>query len=114
MPNPYRVTLDESGAPRDFIFPNDTYNFAPINNYIQPNERYAFGALGRFQINDSIEAYTELGFSDNTITDQIAPSGIFFGQTDTINCDNPLLTPDLVDLFCTSQGFSRRVLRRRV
>ena len=106
VPNPYRVTLDESGAPRDFIFPNDTYNFAPINNYIQPNERYAFGALGRFRINDKIEAYTELGFSDNTITDQIAPSGIFFGQTDTINCDNPLLTPALVDLLCTSQGFS--------
>lgn len=107
VPNPYRVTLDESGAPRDFIFPNDTYNFAPINNYIQPNERYAFGALGHFQINGRIEAYMELGFSDNTITDQIAPSGIFFGQTDTINCDNPLLTPDLVELFCASQGFSQ-------
>ncbi len=102
---PYNVILSESG-PRDFVFPNDTYNFAPVNNYIQPNERYSFGATGHYDINDKVEAYAEVGFTTNEMVDQIAPSGIFGGQTDTINCDNPFLSAELLDIICTNNGFS--------
>jgi len=103
---PYRITLDDAGGIRDFVSPNDTYNFAPINNYIQPNDRYAFGAIGHYELSERVEAYAEFGFSDNTIVDQIAPSGIFFGQTDTINCDNPFLSAELVQTICTNNGFA--------
>lgn len=103
---PFRITLDDQGRPRDYIFPDDTYNFAPINNYIQPNERYSFGATGHYDINDRVEAYGEFGFTTNEMVDQIAPSGIFFGQTDTINCDNPFLGEELVQIICTNNGFS--------
>lgn len=104
---PFQITLDEeTGLPRDFVSPDDTYNFAPVNNYIQPNERYALGVLGHYEIADRIEMYGEFGFSDNSIVDQIAPSGIFFGQTDSINCDNPFLSDELVQIICTNNGFS--------
>lgn len=104
---PFQVTLDDqSGAPRPFVFPDDTYNFAPVNNYIQPNDRYAFGLNGHYELSDRVEFYAEYGFTDNTIVDQIAPSGIFFGQTDTINCDNPFLSAELVEIICTNNGFS--------
>jgi outer membrane receptor protein involved in Fe transport len=102
---PFQVTLADDGTLRDYVFPDDTYNFAPVNNYIQPNERYAFGAIGHYDITDRVTAYTEFGFSDNRIVDQIAPTGIFFGQTDTINCDNPLLSAEQVQVFCTNNGF---------
>lgn len=105
VPVPYRVTLDDNGNLRDYVFPDDTYNFAPVNNYIQPNERYAFGAIGHYDFGARLTAYGEVGFSDNEIVDQIAPTGIFFGQTDSINCDNPLLSAEQVQVFCTNNGF---------
>lgn len=104
--NPFDFTLDsQTGAPRPFRNPEDTYNFAPINNYIQPNERYTFGAIGRYDINEKVEAYGEFGYATNEIVDQIAPAGIFF-QTDTINCDNPFLSAEQREIICTSNGFT--------
>ncbi|MEO1201743.1 MAG: TonB-dependent receptor [Pseudomonadota bacterium] len=103
---PFDVTIDEAtGNLRPFQDPEDRYNFAPINNYIQPNERYSFGAIGHYDINDRVTGYVELGFTDNLMVDQIAPTGIFGGQTTVINCDNPFLTADMVTTFCTNNGF---------
>jgi outer membrane receptor protein involved in Fe transport len=103
--NPFDFTLDSAGNPRPFQNPEDTYNFAPLNNYIQPNERWTFGAIGHYDINEKVEAYGEFGYATNEIVDQIAPAGIFPGQTTSINCDNPFLSDELVDVICTSNGF---------
>ncbi|MFN2329159.1 MAG: TonB-dependent receptor domain-containing protein [Chromatocurvus sp.] len=103
--NPFDFTLDANGNPRPFRNPEDTYNFAPVNNYIQPNERWAFGAIGHYDINEKVEAYGEFGYATNEIVDQIAPTGIFF-STDTINCDNPFLSAEQREIICTANGFS--------
>src|SRR6056297_1678356 len=67
--NPFDFTLDSSGSPRPFENPEDTYNFAPLNNYIQPNERWTFGAIGHYDINDRVETYGEFGYATNEIVD---------------------------------------------
>lgn len=77
---------------RDFSAALDQYNFGPLNYYQRPDERYAFGAFGHYEINDQFEVYTQTMFSDYQSFSQIAPSGDFF-NTATINCGNPLLSP---------------------
>lgn len=81
---------------------NNAYNFGPVNYYQRPDERYTLGAFGRYQINDKVEAFAQLMFSDYQSVAQIAPTGVFFaGQSNgartadgssTLSCDNPLLS----------------------
>lgn len=77
---------------RNFSAALDQYNFGPLNYYQRPDERYAFGAFGHYEINDKAEVYMQMMFSDYQSFSQIAPSGDFF-NTATINCGNPLLSP---------------------
>jgi iron complex outermembrane receptor protein len=82
------------GANRTFIPYNaniHAYNYGPTNFYQRPDERYTLGAFGRYQINDKVEAFAQLMFSDYQSKSQIAPSGNFF-VTNSVNCANPLLS----------------------
>ncbi len=74
-----------------FVAANNQYNFGPLNFYQRPDERYTMGAFAHYQINEHAEAYAQAMFMEYTSNAQIAPSGAFFGNTNTINCDNPLL-----------------------
>ncbi|MEZ5995326.1 MAG: TonB-dependent receptor [Hyphomonadaceae bacterium] len=75
------------------------YNFGPSNYYQRPDERYSGGAFARYEINEHAEAYGEFMFTDYSSRAQIAPSGDFF-STNTINCDNPLLTASMAADIC--------------
>jgi iron complex outermembrane recepter protein len=84
-------------GPADAFIPYDTspggvhaYNFGPINYFQRPAERYSLGAFARYEINQNIEAYSQLMFSHQTSLAQIAPSGAFYGTFD-INCGDPNL-----------------------
>lgn len=87
----FDYTLDSSGNFIPYVGSRDAYNFGPLNYYQRPDERYNMGAFGRYQVNDKIEAFAQLMFNDYESVAQIAPSGDF-GNTATINCDNPLLS----------------------
>ncbi|NBU29416.1 MAG: TonB-dependent receptor, partial [Caulobacteraceae bacterium] len=76
---------------RPFSAATDQFNFGPINYYQRPDERYSLGAVGRYEVNDKAEVFTQLMFTDYSTVAQIAPSGNFF-STSTINCGNPLLS----------------------
>lgn len=76
---------------RPFNNATDQYNFGPINYYQRPDERYSLGAVGRYEVSDKAEVFTQLMFTDYSTVAQIAPSGDFF-NTSTINCGNPLLS----------------------
>ncbi|MCF2516006.1 TonB-dependent receptor plug domain-containing protein, partial [Sphingomonas sp. G124] len=67
-----------------------TYNFAPLNYFQRPDERYTGGVFADYEISPAIKPYLEFMFMDDHTLAQIAPSGDF-GNTFTINCDNPLL-----------------------
>ena len=87
----YAYTLDANGDFVDYDATRDAYNFGPLNYFQRPDERYNLGAFARYQVNDKIEAFAQLMFNDYESVAQIAPSGNF-GNTTSINCDNPLLS----------------------
>jgi outer membrane receptor protein involved in Fe transport len=62
------------GGSRTFRDPADLYNFAP-DNYLQlPQERYLIGAYGHYEFTDGIEAYSELSFVRNNVSQELAPT----------------------------------------
>ena len=67
------------------------FNFAPYNYFQRPDERYNFGAFADYEIAPGAHPYLEAMFMDDHTDAQIAPSGDF-GDTATINCDNPFLS----------------------
>jgi iron complex outermembrane receptor protein len=75
------------------------YNFAPLNYYQRPDERYTAGLFANYEVSPAIKPYLEFMFMSDHSVAQIAPSGDF-GNTLTVNCDNPLLTANQLDSFC--------------
>jgi iron complex outermembrane receptor protein len=75
------------------------YNFAPTNYFQRPDERYTAGFFADYEISDSLKPYMEAMFMDDRTVAQIAPSGNF-GNTFTINCDNPLLSAAQLSVVC--------------
>ncbi|HEY0628433.1 MAG TPA: TonB-dependent receptor [Sphingomicrobium sp.] len=75
------------------------YNFAPLNYFQRPDERYIAGVFANYEISPAIKPYLEFMFMDDHTLAQIAPSGDF-GNTLTINCDNPLLSEQQFDAIC--------------
>ncbi|MEL7480322.1 MAG: TonB-dependent receptor [Pseudomonadota bacterium] len=103
------VSLDENGnfmlsALGQGLGATNAFNFNPLNFFQRPSTRYNAGFLGRYQIHDKVEAYFDFGFTENRTDAQIAPSATF-GEIQEINCDNPFLTDELVDVICTDRGF---------
>ena len=79
------------------------YNFAPTNYYQRPDERYTAGLFANYEINDSIKPYLEFMFMDDRTVAQIAPSGDF-GNTLTMNCDNPLMSATQRAVVCSPEN----------
>lgn len=79
------------------------FNFAPLNYYQRPDERYTAGFFANYDVNDHVKPYVEFMFMDNRTIAQIAPSGDF-GNTQTINCDNPLLSAAQLAVACDSDN----------
>ena len=77
----------------------DRYNFAPTNHFQRPDERYTAGVFADYEISEAIHPYMEFMFMDDRTVAQIAPSGDF-GNTLTINCDNPLLSANQRGQLC--------------
>ena len=80
-------------------FTSNLYNFAPLNYFQRPDERYIAGVFANYEISPAIKPYLEFMFMDDHTLAQIAPSGDF-GNTLTINCDNPFLSADQFDAIC--------------
>jgi len=95
------LTPDASGE----LHPGSTkYNFAPLNHWIRPDERYVGGVFADYEITPAIKPYLEFMFLDDKTVAQIAPSGNF-GNTFTINCDNPFLTASSRAQVCQPDNF---------
>lgn len=101
-PSDVGCVADPSGVLRPFT-PADEYNFGPLNYFQRPDERYTAGAFAHFDIGEDAQVYGSLMFMDDRSVLQIAPSGAFF-PTVQVNCDNPFLSPSMVQEFCTNLG----------
>jgi iron complex outermembrane receptor protein len=58
---------------------SNTYNYAPINYYMRPDERWSMGAFLDLEINSHATAYMELNYYNGHTAAQIAESGTFYG-----------------------------------
>ena len=94
----YFTVAGDQFVPWDYTY----YNYAPLNYYQRPDERFTAGAFGYYEITPGMEGYAEIQFMDDRSLAQIAPSGAFF-VTDQIPCENPLLSAQqFATLGCTS------------
>jgi len=86
-------------------FNNSTtlYNFAPLNYYQRPDERYTAGLFANYEVSPAIKPYMEFMYMDDRSVAQIAPSGDF-GNTLTVNCDNPLLSVAQSNVICDDEN----------
>ncbi len=89
---PARTTWDADGNPREFISPDDLYDFAPVNYLQVPLRRTSVGTFLHFDVAESAELYSELMFARNEGVSSVAPAGTF-GAFFVTNTDNPVLTP---------------------
>jgi iron complex outermembrane receptor protein len=89
--NPDGSYLGAYGAP---------YNYAPVNYYQRPDERYTFGSSVKFEVNEYFKPYLETMFINKKDAVEIAPSGAFFTAIQGIDCNDPL-----IGSACTDLGF---------
>jgi outer membrane receptor protein involved in Fe transport len=68
------VRFGDQGAVLPYCDPEDRFNFAPLNYLLRPLERVQISALGHYDINDNLTAYTEVFFMDNRNEWQQAPN----------------------------------------
>jgi iron complex outermembrane recepter protein len=95
-----RFTVGPNGT---FIQPAPLFNFAPYNYFQRPDERYTFGTFADYEVSPALKPYLEAMFMHDKSVAQIAPSGDF-GNTSTINCDNPLLSASQLALVCNTNN----------
>ena len=95
------VTFDPDGTPRNFVEPDDLYNYQPVNYLQVPLERSSAGVFATFELDSGFELYLESIFADNTIAAELAavPAFGFF----TFTSDNPSFTPEARAMF--ADGF---------
>ncbi len=116
FPSNFANTSGLAGVPSQFRADNGqfvegrrTYNFAPANYYQRPDERYTLGAIGHYEISESIVPYFEISYMDDTSTAQIAPgvlTGGITGQGGGLNCDNAFLSTQQQQFLCGVAGLS--------
>ena len=90
IPTAGSYTLTGSNTLIPYVALRDAYNFAPLNYYRRPSERYNLGAFAEYEISPALKPYLDVMFNDYSTQAQIAPSGAFFG-TRTVNCNNPFI-----------------------
>ncbi len=96
-------TVYEFGTGGAFANTTSRFNFAPLNYFQRPDERYTAGFFANYEINDWVKPYAEFQFMDDKTVAQIAPSGDF-GNTLTLNCDNPLMSAAQLAVICDTDN----------
>ncbi|WP_126173258.1 TonB-dependent receptor domain-containing protein [Altericroceibacterium xinjiangense] len=99
----FTSTLYQIGNSRAFIPGATTYNYNPLNYFQRPDERYTAGLFADYEISDAARPYLEFMFMDDRTVAQIAPSGNF-GNTFSINCNNPLLSAQQLAIVCDNEN----------
>ena len=67
------------------------FNFNPYNYYQTPSKRYSATAMAHYDISEDHQVYTTVNYTNTSVSQQVAPSGIF-GSTFWIPMNNPYLS----------------------
>jgi outer membrane receptor protein involved in Fe transport len=82
-----------------FLTPNDgsipytsanAYNFYPDNLLVVPQERWALGSYGEYEVSKGITGYMEVSFVNNRVQNELAPTPVT--GTFGIRTNNPFVT----------------------
>jgi iron complex outermembrane receptor protein len=68
------------------------YNYAPINHFMRPDERYTLGAFANYEISEYVRPYLEVSFMNDRTVAQIAESGTFYAEEYNLDINNPLFS----------------------
>lgn len=102
--------VDDDGSNR--------YNYAPINHFMRPDERWSAGGFIDFEINPHAIAYMELGLAHNSTRAQIAESGTFFDEVYPLPLDNSVFPEafrgSLMEYFPGEDDFGIYIGKRNV
>jgi iron complex outermembrane receptor protein len=94
---PAQVMFEPDGTPRELVWPDGAFNYAP-HTYLQvPLDRYSAGLMGNYALSSRFEAYVEAAYVRNEPTFYL-PSVPAFVPAE-INIDNPFLTPEAQQIF---------------
>ncbi len=94
---PVSLTFDPDGTPREFLRPDDLFNYQDWTYLQLPLRRYSVGVMANIEITDGLEAYLEATFTRNNAFQNLAPvPAVTFA---IINTDNPLLAPETQQVF---------------
>jgi outer membrane receptor protein involved in Fe transport len=85
-------------------YEEEHFNYGPYNHMQRPDRKWSGGAFARYTLNRHFEPYAEIMFMDDSTDAEIAPTANF-GNTEVLNCANPMLSPQQRDLLCTQAGF---------
>jgi outer membrane receptor protein involved in Fe transport len=94
---PAATIFDEDGDPREYVSPDDDYNWAPWNFLQVPLERYNGGVLLNYDLSSRTEFYIEAAYTSSEVRQVLAP--IPGGGWLEFNRDNPVMTPATQQLF---------------
>lgn len=92
------------GPDRTFELGRSRFNGTPFNYYQRPDRRWTAGGFADVDLGKALNPYVEIMYMDDRSVAQINPSGDF-GNTRTINCDNPLLSHQQRALVCFNGNF---------
>ncbi|MFO1393739.1 MAG: TonB-dependent receptor [Steroidobacteraceae bacterium] len=104
----YRTSIFRSytvGPDGNPLRPAPLYNYAPLNYYQRPDERWNADVFMHYDVTDQVQAYGQFMFMDDHTVAQIAPSGIFSTYYD-LPCDptaanaNPLVNQAWLNELC--------------
>jgi iron complex outermembrane recepter protein len=79
----YSQSLFLSLQPDGSLAPYDgtnVYNYAPINHFMRPDERWSFGTFVDYEMSEHATVYGEASFATDRTEGQIAESGTFFAE----------------------------------
>ena len=83
-----------SMAPDSSLIPWTTasyYNYAPINYFMRPEERWSLGTFIDYEINENFTPYLEANYTSSATRAQVAESGTFFADLIMVPLNSPLL-----------------------
>jgi len=93
------------GPDQTFLPGPSFFNFAPYNYYQRPGRRYTAGGFANVEVSAAFKPYVEVMYMDDRSVAQFAPSGLFPGDTSSVNCDNPLLSAQQRSDICFNGNF---------
>ena len=71
-------TIEDNGGTTQFSENVGVYNYAPVNHFMRPDDRFTLGSFVRYELNEHANVYTEVSYMNNRTIGQIAESGLFF------------------------------------